>query len=138
MNAPLDRTRLTSTLFIEGFTRVALVSYEFSVESQKNFLPIIWYFLKPTQNLGRCEICPGICLPSKYQIPSSRIFIRIFDWQEIRQQDIKDIIVKMSHIWVVTKKRNEPKPAETSPSHTKPAETSPSHPETSRNQSFPP
>ena len=31
----------------------------------------------------------------------------------------------------VTKKRNEPKPPETSPPHTKPPETSPSHPETS-------
>ena len=51
--------------------------------------------------------------------------------------------------WVVTKKRNEPKPPETSPSHPKtsrkpvlltlkPAETSPSSPETSGNQPFPP
>ena len=70
MNAPLDRTCLTSTLsstlFIEGFARVALVRYEFSVESQKKFSSDYLVFLRQLKNWGVARYVLGfVWLPEK-------------------------------------------------------------------------
>ena len=67
MNAPLDRTCLTSTL-LKVSRESPWQGMNLVQKAQKNFLPIFILF-KPTKTLRCYEVCSEICLPSPMKSP---------------------------------------------------------------------